>query len=73
MLARVITYTSSTLSIALWIALGESKFMKMNGARATLTLALLTSFASSGALADVTVNKMTYLPLETTAGCSIPA
>jgi PEP-CTERM motif len=52
--------------------LGESKFMKMNGARATLTLALLTSFASSGALADVTANKMTYLPLETNGGVLNP-
>jgi len=46
--------------------------MKMNGARATLALALLTSFASSGALADVALNKMTYLPLETNGGVLNP-
>ena len=46
--------------------------MKTNGARATLTLALLTSFASSGALADVAANKMTYLPLETNGGVLNP-
>jgi hypothetical protein len=69
MLAGVITYASSTLSIELRI---EGKFMKTNGARATLTLALLTSFASSGALADVAVNKMTYLSLETNGGVLNP-
>jgi hypothetical protein len=72
MLARVITYASSTLSIELWIALGRAKFMKTNGARATLTLALLTSFASSGALADGAVKKMTYLSLETNGGVLNP-
>ena len=46
--------------------------MKMNAARATLTLALLTSFASSSPLADAAVNKMTYLPLETNGGVLNP-
>ena len=46
--------------------------MKMNGASATVTLALLTSFASSGALADVAANKMTYLSLETNGGVLNP-